>query len=232
MAEESFSSLVSTIVEAGVGLSSSLAASAGLAGWATGEALGIVLGRRAEAARVLLLEELRRGTLPTDYVASGDEAVAVLYRYQRAAMEGTARLNLRLMAQVICGQIVKTNLIADEFLHHADILASLSRPEIVLLGTILRLDKQIDQTENRIAAMTRELQSTLVGQPMFPDQVTFEAYCNSVVRFGLLSEGIGGERAMFGPIPVLPSPILRDLAELIDIDAAIDSEAMESKRGL
>jgi len=128
------------------------------------------------------------------------------------------------MAQVIKGQMAATNLSADSFLHYADILSGLRRPEIVLLGTALRLYRNIPPGEKRVAPLASSLKMELVGKPMFPDQGALEAYCFSVTRFGLLSEGVGGEKAAFGGFPVVPTHILLDIAALIDIEAALETE--------
>lgn len=53
---------------------------------------------RLERARDILIDELRRGER-TLSAPEADEIVAVLLRYGRAAQEGAARLNLRLMAK-------------------------------------------------------------------------------------------------------------------------------------
>ncbi|WP_374254248.1 hypothetical protein [Xanthobacter sp.] len=124
-------------------------------GWLSGEALkklggvavqGIlqaILRGRAERARDLLLEELRHGRANIGLDASDvDEAVAALWRYLRAAEEGAARLNLRLMASVIDGQLAAKALHADQFLAWADLIASLSKEEVILLATLLRFERQ------------------------------------------------------------------------------------------
>lgn len=63
-----------------------------------------VMARRRDNAREILLGELCKGEAFVDQAASIDEWVAVLLRYSRAALEGTARLNLRLMAKVMAAQ--------------------------------------------------------------------------------------------------------------------------------
>jgi hypothetical protein len=67
-----------------------------------------------------------------------EEAVTVVHRYLRAAQEGTARANLRVMARVIDGQARRGRISADEFLPYAAILATLREAEIILLGTYHR----------------------------------------------------------------------------------------------
>ena len=62
-----------------------------------------VFRRRTETARDIFLDEMRHGekTMDADEV---EEAVTVVYRYRRAAQEGSARANLRVMARAIDGQ--------------------------------------------------------------------------------------------------------------------------------
>jgi hypothetical protein len=107
-------------------------------GVAFSAAVEAVMKRRRDNAREILLEELRKGKAFVDRAASIDEWVAVLLRYSRAAQEGTARLNLRLMAKVIAGQAQAGALVADEFLRYADALGSLKREEVVLLTVLHR----------------------------------------------------------------------------------------------
>jgi hypothetical protein len=108
-------------------------------GSVAGLAIGRYFRRRAEQARDILFEELRHANIGDAQVASEDDKIAVIVRYLRAAREGAARLNLRLLAKVIAGQIQLGHLVADEFLQYAEALASLSRDEIVIIGTMYRL---------------------------------------------------------------------------------------------
>jgi hypothetical protein len=94
--------------------------------------------RRAEQARDILFEELRRASLSEAQAASEDDAIAVIVRYLRAAREGAARLNLRLLAEAIAGKLRSGQLFADEFLQYAETLASLSRDEVVVIGTLYK----------------------------------------------------------------------------------------------
>jgi hypothetical protein len=63
----------------------------------------------------------------------------VVVRYLRAAREGAARLNLRLLAKAIAGKLQSGRLVADEFLQYAEALASLSRDEIIVIGTMYKM---------------------------------------------------------------------------------------------
>lgn len=108
----------------------------GMPGASLVEGIKKVMKSRLELARETLIEELRQGTAFVGQAASIDEWVAILLRYYRAAQEGTARLNLRLMAKVISGQAQAKSLIADEFLAWADVLASLRREEVVFVAAL------------------------------------------------------------------------------------------------
>jgi len=76
--------------------------------------------RRDELARDILFEELRLANITDARAASEDDAIAVIVRYLRAAREGAARLNIRLLAKAIAGQVRSGSLVADEFLQYAE----------------------------------------------------------------------------------------------------------------
>ena len=59
-----------------------------------------VFEKKAIEARDILLQEMSQGGAPE---IAEDDAVYIIYRYLRAAQEGAARVNLRLLAQVIAG---------------------------------------------------------------------------------------------------------------------------------
>ena len=118
-----------------------------------------LIDRRIKQAREILLEEIRRGEKHISQAGDEDEFAAILFRYQRAAIEGTARLNLRLLAAVAAGQGARTGFAADEFLAWADVLATLRREELIH-RTQQAIEKNIEQfyvfevDENIIACVT------------------------------------------------------------------------------
>lgn len=117
-----------------------------------------LLQRRVAAARDVLLGEIRRGGKLLEF-HDADEAAAITYRYMRAAEEGTARLNLRLLARVIVGSAEGPGLYADEFLRWADILAGLRREEVIVLGVIQRLTSIEPSPVPETAPLTKFWQS-------------------------------------------------------------------------
>lgn len=164
-------------------------------------ALDAVLRKRAEQARDILLDELRHGekTLSSDDI---EEGVAILYRYARAAHEGTARLNLRLMAQVLVGQLRTERLQANEFLVYADVLTALRRDEIVLLGCFYRHWHTLasDQTERdpRAFEAQKMTRSELVPQ-YFANDGEVDAAFAAIVRTGLLGTTTGFDGGTYWP---------------------------------
>lgn len=114
----------------------------GLAGGAMlSEAMRRWVARRLDHARAIRLEEMRRGKRDIVDVGQQDEAAAILFRYQRAAIEGTARLNLRLMASIAAGQSERGRFDADEFLAWSDSIATLRREELILLAEMHRAER-------------------------------------------------------------------------------------------
>lgn len=194
---------------------------AALAGAAASGAIARLLRRRTEAARDILLAEIGRGEAPL-CPAQIDEAAAITFRYLRAAQEGTARLNLRLMAQVIAGQARLSSLYADQFLRVAAVLASLTREEIILSASIYRAwtsDEFVQPMEiNRRHGALARAAAELVPS-VFKDHGVLSATAAAIVRTGLLEThpGIGGTAYW-------PTQKLADLISMCPFDAALSKE--------
>lgn len=154
-----------------------------------------VFEKKAAEARDILMEEVSQGGSPA---MAEDDAVYIIYRYLRAAQEGSARINLRLLAKTITGSGHGGTLSADEFLYYADILSSLRMEEIILLGCITRHIKARvgggDKDSDKAAWMaTQDAEKELVPS-LFATKEDFNACCASILRTGLLSvaSGYGG----------------------------------------
>jgi len=192
-----------------------------VAGFAFGGLVSRVLQRRVERARAIFLEELKRGekTLPLDQI---DEGVAIAYRYFRAAQEGAARLNLRLMAKVIAGQARQSALYADEFLRHADVIAGLRREEVILLGALQRHwnapETRAIADDDRMGAVHHLLETELIPEP-FADASELAAMQSAVLRTGFLS-GV----PTFGGAIYRPTRAFQRLCCLVSLEAALRAE--------
>lgn len=197
------------------------------AGNVVGAGLGLVaqriLRRRTEAARDILLDELRRGEKDLS-APEVDEVVAVLLRYGRAAQEGAARLNLRLMAKVIVGQAWLGSLYADEFLRHAEMLASLRREEVIYLGALHRHwssleNPRADSDEDRMREASRRMTVELVPHP-FPNAEELHASAAAIVRTGMLR----GTISSGGGTIYKPTRLMVRLCELASFEEAVKAE--------
>jgi hypothetical protein len=186
-----------------------------------GAGLQKLLGRRAQVARDILMDELRRGNVTPATMVLEDDAAAFIFRYIRAAEEGTARLNLRLMAQVIAGQHQHPTLTADEFLYHASIVASLRREEIILLGTVLRHwlanGHELDGVVRNRSALQAAKAALIPSHFLNDDELT--ATMAAITRTGLLVPG-----SAFGSIAYNVSPLLERLNALASFETAIRNE--------
>jgi hypothetical protein len=106
-----------------------------------------------------------------------------------AVSKGTARRNLRLMSQVVVG--LKRNRLFefDNFQRWANVLETLTRDEILVLGSAYRLLKQGVQDQlagRREAVVWVGLQNELVPQP-FKTKIDLEAVCAALARTGLVT---------------------------------------------
>jgi hypothetical protein len=104
-----------------------------------------VLAKRAKEGMEVLLLEVRGGNFQN---IDQNEAVSIIARYQRDAMEGVAKNNLRLMARVINGMAAKNELKAPTFLKYANILASLTEDEIMVLAVMSKLQWEVFASGN------------------------------------------------------------------------------------
>jgi hypothetical protein len=163
------------------------------AGFFVTTALSNIMAKRAAVARDILLEEVRLGDVPLS-APQIEEGVAVLYRYLRAAQEGAARVNLRLLAQAIAGKASRGDLDASEFLHDANMIGSLRFAEIQLLAKLHQAWSsewilENEESARPIAAM--EWVKCELVPSVFETYGDLIATAGSVVRTGLLSVAPG-----------------------------------------
>ncbi len=189
-----------------------------------GGAVTRFLRRRTEAARDILLDELRRANITDVEAASEDDAVGVVYRYLRAAQEGAARLNLRLLAKVIVGQFEAGRLMADEFLQYAESLAALSRDEIIVIGTMYRaMVEQLAQMRENPATFPNGIDPWAATKRALAEKGWEE---DRVAAAGTRSQrsGLVVGHAAYGGMIFSASPMLTELGKTVDFDDALRRE--------
>jgi hypothetical protein len=212
----------------------------GIPGGSVSEALVVrYFRRRTEMARDILFEELRHANISDAQAASEDDGIAVIVRYLRAAREGVARLNLRLLAKAIAGKLQSGRLVADEFLQYAEALASLSRGEIMVIGTMYRIwaAHQALAATDPGAAMTRYGYGA--DWSLTLDELTQKGMSEELVitgaakaqRTGLiygLSLPPGTSRVQ-NDFVYRVSPLLAELGKTVDFEDAFRREAREEE---
>lgn len=220
MTQENLPSLLSAIVGDVFGAKQWVAGN--LAGYGIAQAVQHLMHRRTSQARDILLDEIRHGEKPLS-APEVDESIAVLLRYGRAAQEGAARLNLRLMAKVIAGQAQQSALYADEFLRHANVIAGLRREEVILLGALQRYWNASEtwakpDDNKRVSEVNRLVGIELIPEP-FADGWELAAMQSAVLRTGFLADvpAIGGGLYR-------PTRAFEHLCGLVSIDAALKAE--------
>lgn len=179
-----------------------------------GATLNALLRKRAEAARAILLDRLSKGKANISDIP-GEEAAAILFRYMRAAEEGAARTNLKLLADVAIGQDAKPGFYANEFLYWAEILASLRREEIIVLGLVHREAQKVGYKIERSGAFWIECVKFLEAERGI-SPATADTIAAALLRSGLLSL-LGGLYDMGHAY--LPSSNLEKLGEMANLEA-------------
>jgi hypothetical protein len=185
-----------------------------------------LLRNRRTAAQAILREELARGTKSLHDVPDEDAAAAV-FRYLRAAQEGTARRNLRLMAQVMANLEPKSpTLYADEFLALADTLASMRREELIVVAALYRAERTVEQRprvlidEKIIDEANHEMRANLRAAGVFAAEGDIDQWLASAMRTGLV---IG--RSAWGGMSFYTSSLMGKLVQLADIEGVLNSES-------
>lgn len=184
--------------------------------------LARVVRRRMDEASQLLMEKVRIGDIALADAEAADDAVAMLFRFYRAANEGAARAALRLLASVMRNELVQPRPQADSFHRWADILAGLSHQEIIVLGEIhqLRLDHPPGPiTSGALAAqITKQARDRISPTWVCKDEDQLMTVLAALTRTGLVlpSSGYGGG------INYCTSGLMDELLQLVGLEELAD----------
>jgi hypothetical protein len=189
-----------------------------------GGALRKLLNWRLEDTQEILITELRQTKRRLSRVGEVDEAAAMVVRFIRAAREGTGRVNLRIMAQVIRGLSNRPRLRASDFLRFADAVANLTLEEITALATLHEKTLELEAVgvardrDNEAWAQTVD---ELVPSE-FADEQRLAAVMLAASRSGLITK-----TAPFKLGPFACTDLLYELAELASLSKAVAEEGHE-----
>ncbi len=186
------------------------------------EAFNRYLTARSVAARDTLFEELRAGNIDALQAANEDEVIAVIYRYALAVRDGSARRNIRLLAKIMVGLKKRDRLYSDEFNRYADVLARLTRDQMLVLGRYTALYRE-EQTETpdseraRIAAWSRLIKELVPSEFASNEDILY--ICGQCSGRGLIITS-----SAFSTLVHRPSPLMHEIAELADFEDVLEAE--------
>lgn len=175
--------------------------------------------KRAEAAAEILERKLRRGNY---WAVAQDQVFATILRFERAAVEGAARINLELLADAASKTLSEPTFAPNEFLRHADALASLSREEVLVLQAVLNAKEELksiprDQEDTgpdgRVWPRAR---ARLAPTAAFPSEDHVTSHAFSLARTGWIVPV-----STYGGLTFVASPSLEVIGRLVNVDEAL-----------
>ncbi len=185
--------------------------------------------RKLAESRDILFEEITEGNF--NHIAD-DDKISLMHRYTLAAMNGAARLNLRLLAKAINsianGEQLPSPIYANEFNRYAQILETLSDEEIHLLAQLYKMREDNleyirlhDEPPKGINAdyFTKLIAGYEYSQPEKIKEI--KARACALLRTGLIyQENIG----CGGSYIYALTPLFDRIIKLVDFQDALDRE--------
>jgi hypothetical protein len=174
------------------------------------------LERKQKEAAEILIEEVAKGSPEPINFAESDvnPLIEIIYRFSKAAADGAARENLRLLAQVIVGLKRNKALQPDKFRKWANTLEQLTRDELMVIGKAIAIKREFDTGSlqfNVPGDFWKNLRSALETSGYQPGEI--EPLCASLSRTGLLLPA-----SAYGGMIYMPTPWLTELATLADVE--------------
>lgn len=137
----------------------------------TMSAIGKVMGVKIRKSTEILINALKE--ISVDYQSLSEEEKEefnlIVYNFQMKGIEGTARKNMELLADVISGMIKKKKVKVSTFRKFETILSTLTEDEIVVLGNMVKHenplssaeDKKFEKLSKKVGSVNRILLSLL-----------------------------------------------------------------------
>lgn len=183
---------------------------------------------KEEQARDILQDEIEQGNFNN---IADDEKLSIIHRYILSAKNGNARINLRLLAQLISGlmngeQLTK-GLYASEFNRYSSQLESLSYEEIQVLALLAKCREDTIQEAQEPAylnAQVRVYQRSnehyfLRARSQFNDPKEFNSLVLALQRTGFIAPAQGQTVGIYEL-----SPFFDKITQLIDFQEALKKE--------
>jgi hypothetical protein len=187
--------------------------------------LAAYLADRYRSAKSILISELQHAGASAKDFEDAKEFAAGAFRYTRATRDQAADENLRLLAQAMIGLARSDKLWASDFIKYADMLAPLSRDEIIVIGELIaEYDKQAAKQSHSTArtAAWGFLCHTLLDRGLFPSRGHIEAVAVRAQRSGLITAVVtGGVASMPSGTVYAPSALAHEVKKFVDMAAAL-----------
>jgi hypothetical protein len=170
---------------------------------------------RAHTAREILQDELSHGDISISDTADQDEAAAMVFEYTEAARRGAARRNLRLLAQIMAGQLVTLPIYASDFLRWSRILTDLTREELIVLAEWYKAF-QHPTAASQPAGIFHAIAGHLKVDRIIARDEELTSILQALGRTGLIIQN-----SSFGNLDYSPSPKLDQLMRLVQMDKVL-----------
>lgn len=183
---------------------------------------------KEEQARDILQDEIEQGNFNDIAI---DEKLSIIHRYILSAKNGNARINLRLLAQLISGLMngekLTKGLYASEFNRYSSQLESLSYEEIQVLALLAKCREDAIQEAQEPAylnAQVRVYQRSnehyfLRARSQFDNPKEFNSLVLALQRTGFIAPGQGQTVGIYEL-----SPFFDKITQLIDFQEALKKE--------
>lgn len=190
--------------------------------------------RKLAESRDILFDEITQENFNN---IADDDKISLIHRYTLAAMNGTARLNLRLLAKAINsianGKQLSSPVYANEFNRYAQILETLSDEEIHLLANMYQYRK--DATPPSITNSPQGIKYHDDFIQNFANHYKYQykksdgeykSLCCALLRTGFIClEDVGFGGTNFYTL----TPFFDKIIELVDFQDALDKEKERKK---
>jgi hypothetical protein len=162
--------------------------------------------RRLRSARDVLIETIRHEGVESLAFSkdNADDLIQMMMRFAKAAQEGAARKNLKLLSEVIVGLKKNDDFRFDKFQLCANVLETLTKDEILFIGYMFSYYKK--STSNNFRAFLTSLSGT------------FNEQQGEALAAGLLRTGMLFPVSAWGTLSYSPTPRLFEICELAQIE--------------
>lgn len=188
--------------------------------------------QKISESRDILLSEIEQGNFDNIGI---DDKVSIMHRYMQAAMNGSAKINLRLLAKVMNsiakGEKQSNAVFANEFNRYASALEVLSEEEIHLLASMYEYRKNARPPYTRNTARGIECENDFLQNfskhYRYENKISDSQYasmCSALLRTGLIYP-----RTYIRETTYDLSPFFDEIVKLVDFQDALKKEDLMAK---